>query len=448
MSERQERDFDGPPPGNPDANQLSQAERVMAQHPELRYAPGLGWLHWDGTKWAEGGEARMRNAVMANAKRQVAIAPALPFNQLLASRRGLEDVASIAQNLPGVHVEASELDTHLDRIHTAGTTWHLGTGAAWPTDPAELNTRAVNFDPASGCPEWLATLDRCFPDAPETVSYLQRLIGYGITGHVSEQAFILMHGGGANGKSTFINVLTHVFREYVEHVPVEVLMNTSQRNGEAPSPMLMKIRGARLVFTSETERGGRLNEPMVKLLTGGDEITARALHRDPVTFKPEALIFMATNHLPEIRGTDDGIWRRVKLLEWKASFKGREDKGIEDRLKAEAPGILSWALDGALEWYRAGKKLNEPDSVRLSTEDMRKQSDFLGSFIPEWLVADDDSWLPRSEVKAVWDEFCEANGAGANVIQHTATLYRALEERGAVGIGRKGVRGYRVRRAR
>lgn len=444
MSGRQERDFEGPPPGNPDANQVAQAERVLAANPDFRYAAGLGWLRWDGTKWAAGAETVFTQAVIANAKRQVVIAPALPFSQQLASRRGIEDVAKLATTLPAAHVGIDQLDTHLDYLHTAGKTWHLSTGAAWATPREELNTRALAWEPKEECPEWRAMLDRCFPGESDTVDYLQRLIGYGITGRTTEQIFVLLHGRGANGKSTFMDTLSYVFGPYVETIPVEILMNTKQRDGEAPAPQLAKMRGARIVLTSESERGGLLSEPTVKLLTGDEPLTARTLYREPVTFRPEALILMATNHMPDIRGTDDGIWRRVKLIEWRESFIGRRDTGILDRLKSEAPGIISWALDGAMEWYRNG--LQEPARVTISTDKYREDSDFLGSFMPEWLEVDAASWLPNKEIGALYAEFAEANQL--ETLRSTRTLYRALEERGATSVKRQGVMGYRVRRAR
>lgn len=432
-------------PANPSETEMHHTASMMARRPDLKYVPGLGWQQYNGVKWTGGDNAKseLMREIVNSATALQAINPGT-FAARLCTSLGLTAVASIAQWLPGVRVDPSELDTHKDWLHTAGTTWDLRTGSAWPTVESEMNTKAVDWEPAAGCPEWLDTLERCFPGEPEMTAYLQRLVGYGITGRTSEHAFILMHGNGRNGKSTFINVLTHAFRDYVEHIPVAVLMSAADTNGEGPSPMLLKMRGSRLVFTAETNRGGRLNESMVKLLTGGDEISARGMHKDPVTFKPEALIFMATNHKPEIQGTDDGIWGRVKLIEWRESFKGREDFGLEDRLKAEAPGIIDWALDGAAEWYRG--KLREPERMQADARHFRAESDFFGTFIPDWIELDETSWLPNREIGAAYAEFSDANGLAA--LRNPATLYRALEERGATSAGRKGVRGYRVRRVR
>jgi putative DNA primase/helicase len=421
------------------------AHLTLAGLPNTRYVDGLGWYQWTGVRWSrEGAE----NALYREIIRRVEAAHALTrtaASARLCEYRALEGIAKICARLSGV--PASTLDSHPDYLHAAGTTWHLATGQAWPTDSAELNTKAVDFDPADECPAWDAFLHSCFPGEPEMVAYLQRLVGYGITGYTNEQVFVLMQGRGANGKSTFINALSHALKDYCLHLPVQVLMNASAKDGESPSPMLVEVRGARMVFTSESERGGRLNESSVKLLTGGDLITAREMYKKPITFKPQALIWMATNHLPEIRGTDDGIWRRIKLVEWRESFSGdRVDKDIEKKLRAEAPGIVNWAIEGALEWHKRGQQLDEPERVSRTTKKYRSDSDFVGAFVPEWLAPDTSTWLPRSEIAAAWKTFCEANGQ--EDVKSMGTVYRALEEHGAESAVRNGVRGYRVRRVR
>lgn len=442
---QEDHDFD-PKVVDPRSTELFQAQAVVDDNPDLRWTPGHGWLAFDGARWAREADGRIEEAVRAAAEAAMFNYP--KFGHRFGSRRSLDDVRTIAQTL--TRIDTAELDAHPDLLHAAGTTWNLRTGESWPTKPAEFNTRACTIAAADGCPEWLAALDRCFPGEPEMVDYLQRLVGYGIMGG-TKRVFVLLHGKGANGKSTFIETLSHVFGQYVQHVPVEVLMNTAQRNGESPSPMLVSLQGARMVFTAETERGGRLNEPMVKLLTGGDQITARALRRDPITFRPEALVFMATNHKPEIQGTDDGIWRRVKLIEWRESFIGRQDNDIQLKLNAEAPGILRWALDGALKVMIDGggeRGLQEPERVTLATRAFRDDSDFLGAFVPDWIDPDPTCRISREEIRMTWEAFCEANGAGGNPLRNMTTLYRALEERGAQAYKSNGVRGYFARRVR
>lgn len=422
--------------------QLAHAQRLMDRSPTLRYVKGVGWLHFDGARWtAEGAEIAVNRAVH-EAARDAHLMSASSFTAGLNTRRGLDDVEAIARNLGTVRVDARDLDRNPDWLHANGITWDLRTGNAWPTALDELNTKATNAEPADACPSWLQFLTDAFPRDPEMPAYLKRLVGYGITGHTREQAFVLLHGRGANGKSTFIDALTHAFRAYTQHIPIEVLMSGAQRSGEAPSPMLMLMRGARLVFTAESDRGGRLNESMVKLLTGGDEITARNLNSAPVTFRPQALIMMATNHMPTIQGTDDGIWRRIKLIEWRESFLGREDKGIADRLRAEAPGIVNWAIEGAAEWYETG--LATPHRVTTSTQGYRADQDFLGEFVGEWVALDETSWLPNGEIKAAFDDFCAANGRDS--VKNPSTLYAAMRERGARKVTRRGREGHTVRR--
>lgn len=429
----------------PAATELGHATRVMAANSDFRFVPGLGWLSWDGTKWATDAEGALMAVVHGAAERYHSLAPGSPLSQILTSRRGLEDVAVICRDIPGVRISVDQLDQCHGHLHASGVTWDLQTGAAAPTLKSELNTRSLAIEPAAGCPRWLQFLDECFPNEPDMPLYLQRLIGYGLTGEASAQAFVIMQGAGGNGKSVFIDALTHAFRPYVVHLPVQVLMSAGQqKDGEGASPQLMRLRGARLVFTSESDREGRLDEAKVKLLTGGDEISLRGLYSAAVTFRPEALIMMATNHLPEIRGTDRGIWRRVKVVEWRESFEGREDRHLSRTLREEAAGIVNWALEGALDWYARGEDLAEPPRVAAAAEAYQHQSDFFGSFIPDWLIADDSAWMSRSDVVTVWEEYTDASGG--THLRNNRTLFAALRERNAAEAGRKGVPGFRVRR--
>lgn len=429
----------------PADTELGHAVRLMARHEDLRYAPGLGWFKWDGLRWAPGAEAELTAAVQEAATRANSVM-ATDFTKHLCFRRGLDDVAKICETLPGVAVSPSELDQCQDRLHTAGLTWDLSTGDAWPTQPTELNTRATALEPAAHCPNWLAFLESCFPDAPEMPAYLQRLVGYGLTGKATEQAFVLMHGTGANGKSTFCDALNHAFKQYVEHLPIQVLMATKkERSGEEAAPQLLKLRGARLVFTAESDREGRLNEAMIKQLTGTDQISARALYKDPVTFQPQALIFMATNHLPQVRGTDEGIWRRVKVVEWRESFRGdRQNKDIFSRLQEEAAGIVDWAIDGAMAWHRQG--LDEPARVRLATKSYRDESDALTEFYPAVVSGDPRSFMPRSDLVETWYEWNQSEGTDPRDAWKPYTLFRALRERGVTEAKRGSVRGFHLRR--
>lgn len=431
------------------ATELGHATRVMAAHPDLRYANGLGWFRWDGVRWASGAEADLTAAVHAAAARYAALSPGA-FASSLASRQGLSDVALICRDVPGVSVRPEDLDQCSGRLHTAGITWDMRTGHAAPTDRGELNTRATSLEPGTSCPRWLEFLRSCFPNEPEMPAYLQRLVGYGLTAYGTEQAFILMHGTGANGKSTFVDALTHAFRQYVEHLPIQVLMaSKAERSGEEAAPQLLKLRGARLVFTSESDREGRLNEAMIKQLTGTDQISARGLYKDPVTFQPQALIFMATNHLPQVRGTDDGIWRRVKVIEWAESFRGRENKDIFTQLQAEAAGIIDWALDGAVTWAQQG--LAEPDRVKLATAAYRHDSDALTHFFAQdgsgEVQPDQAGFMSRDDLMQLWVEWNGQQGTVERDCWKATTLFKALRERGVVDVGRGKVRGFRLRRS-
>lgn len=208
------------------------ARLVVANLPELLFMPGVGWHRWTGVKWAtDGAEGELYREIIRRVDARYAMAPSAA-NARLCEHRAVEGIAKICARLASA--PPSTLDTRLDLLHTAGVTWNLATGECWPSRPEERNTKAAALEPAEQCPQWHAFLDSCFPGEPEMVAYLQRLVGYGITGYVNEQVFVLMQGSGANGKSTFINALTHAFKDYCLHLPVQVLMNTSAVTASQP----------------------------------------------------------------------------------------------------------------------------------------------------------------------------------------------------------------------
>ena len=212
------------------------------------------------------------------------------------------------------------------------------------------------------------------------VTYLQRAIGYSLTGDTSERALFVLHGKGKTGKSTLLAVVSELVGDFAMRTPTETLMH--KQNEGIPND-IAKLRGARFVFASEGEDGKRLAESLIKDLTGEDRIAARFMRQEWFEFTPTFKIWFSTNHRPVIRGTDDAIWGRVKLIPFNVRFSPAEQRPkyvVLAEFRAELPGILAWAVRGCLAWQKDG--LKEPEAVRAASVEYRADMDTLGA----WMV--------------------------------------------------------------
>ena len=260
----------------------------------------------------------------------------------------------------------------------------LKTGAFRLAHRDDLITKIaqVEFVQNAKCPTWEAMLVRCTGGSRNLIGYLQRVAGYCLTGKTEEQKFFFLHGSGANGKTTFVNVLREVIGEYARQSQPEVIMVQRYAAQTGPAPELVRLAGARLVCMGETEDGQQLAESRIKQMTGGDAITARALHCAPFEFIPSFKLLLSGNHRPVIRGDDDGIWRRIELVPFTVTIPPEQrDKHLPDRLRAEYPGILNWMIRGCLDWQRNG--LQTPAEVVRSVDEYRSDMDLIGQWISE-----------------------------------------------------------------
>ena len=230
-------------------------------------------------------------------------------------------------------------------------------------------------------PLWEKFLNQIFNNDEELIHYVQKAIGYSFTGSVDEQCLFILNGRGRNGKSVFSNVVSDVAGNYAKQMNVQTIVAKKNQSGSANSD-IARLEGARIVTSSELNEGDRFDESLVKQLTGGDKILARFLYGSEFEYKPKFKIWMATNHLPIIRGTDDGIWRRIKIIPFNIQIpKEKVDKKLEYKLKAESTGILNWVVQGSLMWQQEG--LEDPEAVRQVIENYRAEMDPLDAFLEE-----------------------------------------------------------------
>ena len=246
----------------------------------------------------------------------------------------------------------------------------------------EKNSNFI-FQKYAKCPTWNLFLQQIFNNDNDLIRFVQKAMGYALSGDVSEQCLFILWGTGANGKSTFLNVLHHLFGDYARSTMIETFM---KKNSEQSND-LARLKGARLVTTSEIEQGKPLSESLIKTVTGEDELTARFLYGEYFSFKPTFKIFMATNHKPKIRGADNGIWRRIKMIPFDVTIPTEQrDKNLTEKLIAENAGILNWLIQGYAMWKKEG--LEEPDAVRQANEEYRMDMDAVGTFVTDCFEID------------------------------------------------------------
>ena len=234
---------------------------------------------------------------------------------------------------------------------------------------------------SADCPLWERFLDEIFEGDKDLIRYVQKAVGYTLTGETVEQCAFFLYGTGRNGKSTFIDIIREIMGSYAANIQPESLMVKSSA-GSAINSDIARLKGARLVTSVEPNEGVRLNEGLIKQLTGDDTVTARKLYGEEFEFKPEFKLWMATNHKPTIRGTDTGIWRRIHLIPFNACIPlEKVDKDLKQKLRSELPQIFRWALDGCLLWQKEG--LRQPASVMDAVREYRREMDVITAFIED-----------------------------------------------------------------
>lgn len=368
----------------------------------LIHVSGLGWLAWDGTRWdAEDGEKRATAAVMeAINSLWPLVGPSAPGAQkdkaleddlLSASTAGgTRGVLHLTAALMGIAVSVSELDADPYVLNCANGTLDLRTGVLRDHDPVDYLTKVTRaaYNPDASFPLWEEFLERSLPDE-EVRAYLQRFAGLSLIGKVLDHVFTIATGEGRNGKGVTYQTLCHTLGDYAG-VADPALMEVVQANANAPSPAFFELRGRRLVVLSETDRKVRISAALLKRLTGGDPIKARALHRDPVEFLPAHSFLMVTNHLPELpsEASDPAVWARVRVVPFDVEIpKAERDLTLDEKLKAGADAVLAWMVEGLRQYWEMG--LAEPEAVERRTRDYADDQDLIRKFIEDECEVDD-----------------------------------------------------------
>ncbi|MFB8167346.1 phage/plasmid primase, P4 family [Kitasatospora purpeofusca] len=429
---------------------------VMFMKGGIKYAEGVGFHVWAGTHWVRSevlvrqaahdlGAAMVEtlareksvirealalklagDALEAEYEKQVQALPLAKAAKGFTMARRIDDLIRELASVRGVNCSVDDFDNQPHLLSFANGTVDLKTGVRRPHDPSDMLTKSLpwNYDRLKKAKRWRKFLKEVFPNEPAMVDYIRRLCGYGITGSTAEQAFAVLIGTGANGKSVFLDTLTHTFGDLSETTRFE----TFEDRGSSIPADLAALRGARMVMASEGEAGKPMSESVLKRATGSDRLTARFMRENFFTYQPTFLLWLASNHTPSFRSQDEGLWRRVKLIKFDRYFKPEErDHGIFAELRKEAEGIAAWAVAGAVEWYAGG--LQEPDCIKTATTAFKENSDALAEFLTDVLVKTDSdkSHVPSQEAYTAYRDWCEAQGEKAWTRRG---FISALDERG------------------
>jgi putative DNA primase/helicase len=406
--------------GRAEAFEMLHKFRLRHNHSRKR------WMVWNGLFWAADTDGEAQRAAidtarwritavwLESAKEEGKEAKRKAIGEFMEelegeSVRGINATLEVAKSLRGIKTESKDYDRNPTLLTVGNGTINLQTGELRRADQEDLITRAtyIQYDPSATCPRWLQFLDEIFPGDSGLIEFIQRAVGYSLTGVTNEQCMFILHGNGANGKSTFLETIRRLLGPHAITTPFATFM--VQRNVGAPRNDLAALVGARLVIASEAGQEASFDEAVIKQCTGSDSIACRYLYGEFFEYTPQFKIWLATNYKPTIRGNDDAIWRRIRLIPFNQQFKGgKRDSALTEKLKAELPGILAWAVRGCLEWQRDG--LGRPQTVLTATIAYREESDLVGRFLSERCVLGKEHSISGNALYSAYVQFCQQQG--------------------------------------
>ncbi|EIU3852666.1 TPA: hypothetical protein NI674_005146 [Pseudomonas aeruginosa] len=427
--------------GTEDALALSFTRRY---HRDWRYVAGWGkWLVWDGQRWRTEDTLAATDLIRSVCRQTAVRADNPKVAAKLASASTVGGVERLARADRRHAATTDEWDADPWLLNTPGGVVDLKTGRMRPHERADRMTKITTAAPSGDCPTWKQFIDEVTGGDKELQSYLQRMVGYALTGSTQEHALFFLYGTGANGKSVFVNTLATILGDYATNAPMDTFMET--RTDRHPTDMA-GLRGARFVAAIETEQGKRWAESKLKNLTGGDKISARFMRQDFFEFFPQFKLFVAGNHRPAIRNIDEAMKRRLHLIPFTITVPPeRRDKNLQQKLLAERDGILAWAVQGCLDWQRHGR-LSPPQRVVDATEEYFEAEDALGRWLDERCVREANAKSLTAELFNDWKPWAEAAGEFTGSQKRFADLLlnRGLDKwrngmglRGFQGIGLK-----------
>jgi putative DNA primase/helicase len=330
------------------------------------------------------------------------------LSESMRRRKAFVEAASVIKAL---NISSDGLDRNPWLLGVKNGTIDVTTGEFREHRQEDMITKTANaeYNGQADCPLWKQFIREIMDYKADVITFVQTVAGWALTGDISEQTMFILYGSGANGKSTFLNTIMYLLGDYAIATPTETFM---RKNGDQYTNDIARLRGTRFVTTTEAEQGRRLSEPLIKKITGNDQMTARFLYGEYFNFTPTFKIFMATNHKPVIKGTDHGIWRRIKLIPFTTRIpEEKQDKHLELKLREEAGGILNWLLEGTARWKREGLKV--PAAILNATDEYRGEMDVIGNFLKECCIQKPEASIRIRELFKAYQDWCDENNEHA-----------------------------------
>lgn len=403
---------------------VGNAERLIALHGRnIKFNPLLQkWMIWSGKHWeidenlkierlakdvikriqAAGDKIKVDDEGMEKYKKQIK-------SFVLKSENDGRIKAMLNQSKSQMGVILRNTDEDIFKLNVFNGTLNLKTGELESHNRKDNITKLIDikYSPKTKCDNWLNFLDKIFQGDKELIDYIHKTIGYSLTGDMTEQCFYMCYGGGANGKSTFLNTIQRILGDYGDSLKGSSLM--IKRNDDGARGDLAKLKSKRFVIASELNEGQTFDESLLKALTGGDIVPVRYLYGEEFPLKPQFKLWIGTNEKPKVKGTNLGIWRRVRLIPFFHTFKDEEKDPdfYEKFIEPELEGILNWAVEGCLLWQREGIEI--PKKVMMAVEEYQSEMDSIGRFIEECCILGADYTAKASHLYDFYVKWCIEN---------------------------------------
>jgi putative DNA primase/helicase len=378
------------------------------------------WLRWNGIIWEADKNSKIDADILSIVRHRQSVAVGAETSQIndkvrilnylvrCENVRSRKDIKQAAQWLPKFATTIDQYDTEKNLASTQNGTLNLSDGNFYEARRGDYITRQLgaNHDETAKCSRWEQFLNEIFNGDADLIRFIQKVVGYSLTGDTSEQKMFIGYGFGKNGKTVFVNAIQALAGDYAGSASFKTF--DADKQSEQTNDLAM-LKGKRFVSMIESAADKKLNEPLIKQVTGGDKITCRFLHKEFFEYFPQFKLFLATNHKPVITQTDFGIWRRIVLIPFTQNFEGREEKGLEETLKGELSGILNWAMEGLRLWQKEGLK-PLPEAVTNATDNYKQESDTVGQWLEQRTIADKARTVKSSTAYIDYKDWAGDNG--------------------------------------